>query len=54
MIGVNQMSLIETIVNILSLYSDKIKADLLKNIVIVGGASKIAGLKERMERDLRR
>jgi actin-related protein len=45
MIGINQMDIIETIISILSLYPSAAKADLLKNIVIVGGVSKISGLK---------
>jgi len=41
------MDVIETIVNILSIYTADVKKCLLKNIVIVGGASKVNGLKER-------
>jgi actin-related protein len=48
------MDLIKTIVAVLSLYPDSTKRELLKNIVMVGGPSKLSGLKERMERDLRR
>jgi actin-related protein len=48
------MDVIETIVSILSLYDERTKRDLLKNVVVVGGASKVPGLKERFERDLRR
>ena len=48
------MDLIQTIVSVLSLYHNQTKATLLKNVLIVGGASKITGLKERLQRDLRR
>jgi actin-related protein len=48
LIGVNQMDLISTIVNVLKLYDDKTKAEMLKNVVVVGGASKLPGLKQRL------
>lgn len=48
------MDLIETIVSLLALYDDSAKQRLLNNIVIVGGACKVKGLKERFGRDLRR
>ncbi len=48
------MDLIQTIVSVLSLYPNRTKANLLKNVLVVGGSSKIAGLKERLQRDLRR
>ncbi len=54
LIGLNQMDVIETIVSLLPLYGNTTKRDLLKNVVVVGGASKVPGLKERLERDLRR
>jgi actin-related protein 5 len=54
LIGLNQMNVIETIVSLLPLYDKNTKRDLLKNVIIIGGASKVPGLKERVERDLRR
>jgi actin-related protein len=42
------MDLISTIVNVLKLYDDKTKAEMLKNVVVVGGASKLPGLKQRL------
>ena len=54
LIGLNQMDVIETIVSLLPLYDNNTKRDLLRNVIIVGGASKVPGLKERFERDLRR
>ena len=48
------MDLIKTIVAVLSLYPENVKKELLKNVVMVGGPSKLAGLRERISRDLRR
>lgn len=54
MIGLNQMDLVQTITALLSVYPAKVLNALLSNIVVVGGGSVIPGLKQRLERDLRR
>ena len=46
------MDLIQTIISLLSTYTPELIKKLLKNIVVVGGASVIPGLKERLTRDL--
>jgi actin-related protein len=45
MINNNQMDLIQTIISMLSAYNSDLIKKLLKNIVVVGGGSVIAGLK---------
>lgn len=35
------MDMIESIVSVLSLYANETKAELLKNVVVVGGASQV-------------
>jgi len=52
--GLNQIDLIQTITAVLASLPPQVVAVLLGNIVIVGGGSVISGLKERMERDLKR
>ena len=46
--------MIETIVCSIEQYSAETKANLLKNIVVLGGGSVVPGLKERMAKDLKR
>jgi actin-related protein len=48
------MDLVQTISAVLSVYPNKTINALLSNILVVGGGSVIPGLKERLERDLRR
>lgn len=48
------MDLIQTIASLLSVYPKDTINSLLSNIVVVGGGSVVQGLKERLERDLKR
>jgi actin-related protein len=52
LVGLNQLDLIRTISQLLSAFPDSIARELRKNIHIVGGGSQIAGLSERLTRDL--
>jgi actin-related protein 5 len=52
--GLNQVDLVTTIVRALSLQSPAVAQQLRSNIWVVGGGARVSGLKERLERDLKR
>ena len=51
-VGVNQLDLIRTITQLLAVYPEGIAQELRANIHVVGGGSKVAGLAQRLKRDL--
>lgn len=52
MVGTNQIDIVKAIARTLDACPASVASQLRKNIIVVGGGSKIPGLAERLTRDL--
>lgn len=52
MVGVNQIDLISTMVQVIGSMGEESQRELRRNIVLIGGGSVVRGLGERIGRDM--